>query len=115
MTEAVLACERVDCFSLGVQTPISDIAQIALASDVDVVGLSFSSAFHRRLALEALTNLRIALPEPIAIWAGGEGVANVRRHIPGVRSRMNLLSAVEEARRWQAALQSRASDGARAP
>jgi len=84
MVEALLASEGAECVSLGVETPIGDITYAAASHATDVVALSFSAAYPFGLAIDGLRTLRRQLPSRIAIWAGGAGVARVRRTIPGV-------------------------------
>lgn len=71
MAEALLALEGCECLSLGVQTPLDDLAQAARAHRSDIVALSFASAPARRSVLEGLTVLRAALSEPVQLWVGG--------------------------------------------
>jgi DNA-binding transcriptional MerR regulator/methylmalonyl-CoA mutase cobalamin-binding subunit len=84
MVEAMLVPERVQCISLGLQTPQEDIRRAALAHRADVVALSFSSAFPVRQASEGLVALRRELPPTVAMWAGGEMTRRVRKSMPGV-------------------------------
>jgi DNA-binding transcriptional MerR regulator len=93
MAHACLALEGVRCVSLGVRTPISDIAPAARRHDVDVVGLSFSKAFRLKTAVAMLRDLRAQLPPSIEIWAGGSLWAGAH-HLPGaIRfvSRLELI------------------------
>ena len=55
MVEALLALEGCTCVSLGTQTPLTDIAQAALAHRADVVALSFSN-LHKAAVVQ--TSLR---------------------------------------------------------
>ena len=85
MAHACLALEGVCCISLGVQTPIWDIAQAARRHRADVVGLSFSEALRLKTALAMLQDLRAQLPPSIEIWAGGRLWAHAQHAPPGIR------------------------------
>ena len=103
MAEAMLVPEGASCVSLGTQTPITDIHGAAVASEFDVVALSFSGAFPLRQALEGLRDLRNRLPQRIGLWAGGAGLAGRPPVIDGDRVIPSLdvtLSALTE---WRAA------------
>jgi MerR family transcriptional regulator, light-induced transcriptional regulator len=106
MVEAVLAAEGVQCVSLGAQSPIAEIVRAALAHRAHVVGLSFSAAYATGRMIEALSDLRNALPESIKIWAGGTAVARVKRQIHNVKFMNSLEDLPKQASLWR---------GARAP
>ncbi|MEZ5603404.1 MAG: MerR family transcriptional regulator [Burkholderiaceae bacterium] len=101
MAEAVLALEGCRCSSLGVQTPIRDIALAADAQRVDVVALSFSAGSNARSAIEGLAELRGRLPAAIELWAGGGCVALRRRPPAGVRVVGDLAAIGAEVARWR--------------
>ena len=84
MVEALLVPEGAQCISLGIQTPIDDIRNAAVAHKVHIVALSFSSAFPLRQAGEGLATLRRALPPAVALWAGGDMTSRLRKSLPGV-------------------------------
>jgi DNA-binding transcriptional MerR regulator/methylmalonyl-CoA mutase cobalamin-binding subunit len=99
MAQAVFALEGASCISLGTETPLLDITRAAAAYGVGVVALSFSSAYPRRQAAAALTQLRQALPFEVDLWAGGAGVARLDG-VPGVR----LLPTLDGGRQAVAAI-----------
>ena len=74
-----------DCLgvSLGVRTPIPEIAAAAKAHKADIVALSFSSIVPAPQAMTGLTELRAFLDGGVEIWAGGA--------CPGLRPRPGLL------------------------
>lgn len=72
------------CLSLGTPAPQSEIVEAATAFDIDLVALSISAAYPRRLVRPALKQLRLALPGSIDIWAGGQGVQHISRPPSGV-------------------------------
>lgn len=84
MVESLLTVENAYPLLLGPQTPIEEIVRAAQAKQVDVVCLSFSSAYSSALAAQGLRDLRQALPAAHALWAGGYGVKPIRKPIEGV-------------------------------
>lgn len=101
MTEALLVAEGAHCVSLGPQTPLDEIRLAAVAHGVDVVALSFSSAFPVRQAADALARLRRHLPSSIALWAGGDMTRRVRKTLPGVLLLADLGGSVTALRSWR--------------
>jgi methylmalonyl-CoA mutase cobalamin-binding subunit/DNA-binding transcriptional MerR regulator len=84
MAEAMLVLEGCECISLGVQTPVLEIAQAAQANRAQVVGLSFSASGNANQLLRGLQELRTKLPPEVAIWAGGSHPALRRRELAGI-------------------------------
>ena len=84
MAEALLAANGAWCLSLGAQTPTSDIVGATVGSTIDIVALSFSSAYPWRKARNVLVELRAALPGNIELWAGGAALIGRERMIPSV-------------------------------
>jgi MerR family transcriptional regulator, light-induced transcriptional regulator len=77
MVEALLSLEGARCISLGIQTPLVEIAHAAAAHRADIVALSFSAAFPARQVPNLLRQLREALPASTTLWAGGSGVRRI--------------------------------------
>ncbi|HEV2219071.1 MAG TPA: MerR family transcriptional regulator [Casimicrobiaceae bacterium] len=102
MVEALLACEGAQCVALGTQTPQEDVRRAAAAHRSDIVALSFSAAFPLRQVTEGLTALRRALPQDVALWAGGEITRRVRATLPGIVLLPDLAAAVSALRTWRA-------------
>ncbi len=71
MVEAMFTLESCLGISLGVQTPIPEIAAAAKAHEADIVVLSFSSMFPALQATAGLAELRALAPQTVEIWAGG--------------------------------------------
>jgi methylmalonyl-CoA mutase cobalamin-binding subunit len=94
MAEALFALEGATCVSLGLETPLLDVARAAVAHGSDVVALSFSEAFPQRQIGAALRQLRLALPGSTALWAGGAGIAAL-----APINRVSLLPTLESGRR----------------
>ena len=84
MVEALLVIEDAYPVLLGPQTPIDEIVRAAQIKQVDVVCLSFSTAYSPALAAQGLRDLRRALPAETGLWAGGHGVKPIRKPIDGV-------------------------------
>jgi methanogenic corrinoid protein MtbC1 len=92
MVESLLALQGCRCVSLGTQTPVRDIAQAALAHQVDVVALSFSASMKPNHVVEGLAELNALLPNDVAVWAGGSASALRRRQIERVLVLSDLAS-----------------------
>ena len=103
MVEALLAANGAWCLSLGAQTPIADIVGAARGTTIDIVALSFSGAYPWRKARDALIELRAALPERTALWAGGGGLAGRGRGVAGVRIIGDLRDIAPALAEWHAA------------
>lgn len=85
MIESVLAEQGARTISLGSDIPLNDLKLAAISHQVDVVVLSFSFAYPGRDVVPTLLHLRRLLPVRIQIWAGGAGVAGMRKRPKGVR------------------------------
>ncbi len=86
MAEAMLALEGCRCVSLGVQTPLWDIALASAACRSDVVALSFTGCMSPNLIADSLAELRNKLPAQVALWAGGSAPVLHRRPLAGVQA-----------------------------
>ena len=91
MAEAMFTLEGCLGISLGVQTPIPEIAAAARAHEADILALSFSSMIPASQATAGLTELRGLIPDSVEIWAGG-ACAGLRPK-PGVTV-LRALSAI---------------------
>jgi DNA-binding transcriptional MerR regulator/methylmalonyl-CoA mutase cobalamin-binding subunit len=100
MAEALFALEGATCISLGVETPLLDIAQAASAYRCDIVALSFSESFPQRQIGAMLRQLRLALNGQIALWVGGAGVAETGE-IPRVQLLPTLDSGCRALAAWR--------------
>jgi len=85
MAEATLSLSGAQCTMLGVQTPIGEIVLAAQAHQSDIVALSFSFSMPALQIKSGLQQLRQALPQNVALWAGGSGVARQRKPEDGVQ------------------------------
>ncbi|MFL6715201.1 MAG: MerR family transcriptional regulator [Burkholderiaceae bacterium] len=98
MAEALMALDGATCISLGIQTPLFDIAMAARAQQADMVALSFSSAYPSRQVAPQLAQLRALLPDSVELWAGGAGVERVQPQagvqlLPSIRHAQQALAA----------------------
>lgn len=71
MADAMFTLEGCLGISLGVQTPIPEIAAAARAHEADILALSFSSMMPALQATAGLRELRGLIPDTVEIWAGG--------------------------------------------
>jgi DNA-binding transcriptional MerR regulator len=101
MVEAMLVAEGALCVSLGPQTPLDDIRLAVDAYQIDIVALSFSTAFPVRHAAESLARLRRHLPAGVAVWAGGDMTRRVRKTLPGVVLLPDLGGCAAALRSWR--------------
>jgi DNA-binding transcriptional MerR regulator/methylmalonyl-CoA mutase cobalamin-binding subunit len=101
MAEANFALESCHCVSLGVQTPVWDIALAAGAQRADIVALSFSAAVNANQALDGLLELRGRLPPTVEVWAGGGCPALHRRPPTGVLALRALDEIAPAVQRWR--------------
>ena len=90
MAECMLAASGARCVSLGTQTPIIEIVEAVKSHKPDIIGLSFSSHFNRRLAVDGLIELRSTIPEGTLIWVGGQVQFLEKFSLPGVVIFQNL-------------------------
>jgi len=101
MAEAILALEGCRCLSLGVQTPVYDIAMAASAQRAEIVGLSFSASMNPNHVLDGLSELRSKLARDVEIWAGGQCPILQRRPPPDVRVIADLAGIHDALRAWR--------------
>ena len=101
MVEALLAMEGCTCVSLGTQTPLSDIAQAALAHRADVVALSFSNLHKAAMVQTSLRELRVQLPASTALWVGGACTALYQWPLAGVSAVQHLSGLQSLVAQWR--------------
>lgn len=101
MAEAMLTIAGARCISLGVQTPIVDIAEAARCQHSDIVALSFSACMNGNVVRSGLQELRQQLPAHIEIWAGGSNTTLQRRPPKGIEVLVNLGSIPTALDRWR--------------
>lgn len=101
MAEAILTLEGAHCISLGVQTPVGEIAQAAASQCADIVALSFSSSAPAAHVLQALADLRTALPPHTEIWTGGHCPV-LERRLPAGVAHLHLHDISPALAQWRA-------------
>jgi DNA-binding transcriptional MerR regulator/methylmalonyl-CoA mutase cobalamin-binding subunit len=110
MAEANFALESCHCVSLGVQTPVWDIALAAGAQRADIVALSFSAAVNANQAIDGLLELRGRLPPTVEVWAGGGCPALHRRPPTGVLALRTLDEIAPAVQRWRGVVRGAAGE-----
>lgn len=90
MAETLMTLSGCDCVSLGVQTPVADIATAAAAHQVDIVGLSFSPVMSSAQVVGGLRVLQSLLLPGMEIWAGGSCPSLSRRSLAHIRTLREL-------------------------
>ena len=85
MAEAAIAEGGARTISIGLDIPLGNLMRAAISCKADVVALSFSFFYPARDVVPTLRHLRSLLPTPIQLWAGGAGLAGLRKHPKGVR------------------------------
>jgi DNA-binding transcriptional MerR regulator/methylmalonyl-CoA mutase cobalamin-binding subunit len=101
MAEATMSLCGASCVTLGVQTPTQEIVSAVAAHRSDVVVLSFSEAIPVPQLKTGLQQARLALPEHVALWAGGSGVARQRLVIEGVQLMGPLADLRDAVENWR--------------
>ena len=79
MAEALCVAAGADCISLGVETPLADIAAAARVQRADIVALSVSSASKEKQTRDSLRQLQASLPPQVELWAGGRSPVLYKR------------------------------------
>jgi hypothetical protein len=107
MAECMLVLEGCETVSLGVQTPLNEIATATRLCRADVVALGFSATLKPREVRAALKQLCTQLPQTTAIWTGGRCPALERRPrgeptLPGHTHLPELDDIAPAVARWRA-------------
>lgn len=79
MAQAILCSQGAFCINLGSELPISEIVNAATYYQMNVVGLSFSTVFNKRMMISIVKQLRDKLPSNIELWIGGSGAKSLIR------------------------------------
>lgn len=103
MAEAFFALHGCQCLSLGVQTPVPDIARAAQAHGARIIVLSFSASLNPKDVTQGLADLRSRLPAAVEIWAGGTCPVLRRRALPGVQVLAGFAAIEPSLLRWRLA------------
>jgi DNA-binding transcriptional MerR regulator/methylmalonyl-CoA mutase cobalamin-binding subunit len=100
MSEAIFVLEGARCISLGVHTPVMEVAQAARAQAADIVALSFSASARPAHVLTALADLLAELPPSVEVWAGGR-CAVLRRRTPAMVKSLDLHDIPAALAEWR--------------
>lgn len=104
MAECMLALEGCARFSLGRDTPLSDVAAAVGQWQVDVVALSISAHASAADVWGGLKLLKGALPAHVAVWVGGASPHLHRGGMPeGVVVMQSVGELVHQVARWRQA------------
>ena len=95
MVHCLLAAAGCECRSLGLQTPLAELAQACVRHEADVLALSFSSYASPALVEGGLQTLHASLAEPCELWAGGRA-AGLRRPFAQRLNRLRVLGELPE-------------------
>lgn len=103
MVRALFSEAGAFCLFLGAQVPLKELAAAVEAYRIELLGLSFSSAFPARELGSVLAELRSVLPRGVPIWVGGAGGAHLKRLPPDTHCFPHIADAVRELRTWRQA------------
>lgn len=98
---ASAAVEGWNVLHLGADLPAREIAEAAVAADVQVVAISIVYVADPHLVVEELRTLRARLPSEITLIAGGAGAGALapQLHAVGVRVESSVAGLLAELRR----------------
>jgi len=104
MAEAMLALEGCLCISLGIQTPVAEVAAAARHYRADVVALSAAGGLSARRVADGVQQLRSRLPGSTALWLGGHGACFSPPLAAGVTLFAELRSIASAVQAWRAVM-----------
>ncbi len=100
MAEALCVTAGADCLSLGVETPLADIAAAARVQRADIVALSVSGASKEKQTRDSLRQLQASLPPQVELWAGGHSPVLYKR-APDFLQVLNLQQVEQTIDDWR--------------
>ncbi len=103
MVEALMTLEGCRCYSLGTETPVTEILAASAGLEVDIVALSFTGAPNPTLVSEGVNQLRAELPEPVQLWVGGRCPTLARRPPSDIELITDLTEIRPALARWHQA------------
>lgn len=101
LAHALMRLEGATCISLGVQTPVSQIAAAAVAYRADIVALSFSVYLDAGAVRAGVRQMRLRLPAATELWCGGHGVQRLKRLPARVTVFRSMEQLSQELARWR--------------
>jgi DNA-binding transcriptional MerR regulator len=90
MVAALLSSRGITAINLGAEVPMDQISRAVKQFGADIVGVTFSAAYHYSIIRTHLLELCDSLPDDVDIWAGGEGVRRLRK-LPANVTKFNSL------------------------
>lgn len=106
MAQSLLVLAGCHCVSLGLQTPVGEIAEAARSQRADIIALSFSAYASNALVDDGLGALLPLLPAGTELWAGG-GAAALRRQAARRPEQLRVITELPalatEVLRWREA------------
>ena len=94
MAQALLCNQGAFCINLGSELPISEIVNAVAYYQMNVVGLSFSVVFNKRMMISIVKQLREKLPAHIELWIGGSGAKSLT-HIANIKVLISVDEIIE--------------------
>jgi DNA-binding transcriptional MerR regulator/methylmalonyl-CoA mutase cobalamin-binding subunit len=92
--QASLALSGAHCISLGLQTPVSNVAKAAFDWDIAVVSISASVCLPTETVRQYVTDLRSQLPNSCQLWLGGQGAGGIS---PGTIAGVEIVYSFAQA------------------
>jgi DNA-binding transcriptional MerR regulator len=84
MISALLSSHDITVINLGGEVPLDQIVNAVERYEVDVLGVTFSSAYQYENIRKHLNELRDSVAQGVDIWIGGDGVKRLRKIPAGV-------------------------------
>jgi methanogenic corrinoid protein MtbC1 len=101
MAEALLALEGAVCVSLGVQTPLDELARAAGVYRADIVALSATACQPGRSLGQMVQSVRSQLPPDVALWLGGSATQTRRNWPAGCTVVSQLSDIAAQVQQWR--------------
>ena len=80
LINALLSQQGAFCINLGSELPIVEIIRAVNYYQPNILGLSFSSFFNKRLMIAVVNQIREKMPSNVELWIGGKGAENTNIH-----------------------------------
>jgi len=102
MSECFFVLQGCERLTLGVCTPVADIADAARRTQADIVGVSFGVHASRCEVLDAVRALCVRLSAAVPLWVGGGGAQRQLRRLPaGVLVLRRAADVATRVLRWR--------------
>lgn len=93
MVQALLCSEKAFCLNLG-ELSVTEIIHAASYYEINVVGISFSVMFNKRMMHAMVTQLRKNLSHKTELWIGGGGIRH--HHLLNPINNIKVLDKVDD-------------------